>query len=219
MTYPNRSQSAGTAPPATTGKLHLAPLRKLQDQGLDLAVLLVMQRDTLARAWRSIAMSGNAPQREQVLTMALLDMPQGARLMQAYSETAATMANRPVRELQTVAQSLAAAAQALESHAVRHLATTAAAPLPQQARGHHAIGERLAQLLQGANTLQVSGLVPAGSAQGKSLHSVMEFIENGPLSRFMDKANAILAARHIEIERDDGGEYDFKMQPMMRAAG
>jgi len=182
----------------TPNGLYLKPLKALQNQGFDLAVLLAMERDVLMRAHRSMALSGIVPTKANVIEAATRDLPRDARLLQSYTETSATLSSRPVRELETIASMLSRCAVNLEAAAVRHVAGDSG-NLADRARAHHAIGERLADLLRGAHTLETSGMIAApGHAQ--RLESVATFVQNGPLSKFLDKARALLSERDSDSE-------------------
>jgi hypothetical protein len=174
--------------------LNLRPLQQLQEQGFDLAVLLAMERDSLMRAHRCLSLSGNDITRQKLVEAAVSDLPRDAKLLQAYTETAATLATRPVRELETIADMLANCARSLEASAVRAMARSPEQGMAEQALAHHAIGERLADLLQGAHTLQESGMI-ATESQARRLESVGTFVQDGPLSKFLDKARALLSQR------------------------
>lgn len=177
--------------------LHLKPLQVLQHQGFDLAVLLAMERDALMRAHRCLELGGTTPTREALVDAATRDMPRDARLLQAYTEASATLSSRPVRELETIAEMLSKCAITLEAAAVRQVLRGPSENLAETARAHHAIGERLADLLRGAHTLETSGMIAApGHAQ--RLQSVTTFVQTGPLSKFLDKARALLNEREGE---------------------
>lgn len=179
--------------------LHLQPLQQLQSQGFDLAVLLAMERDALMRAHRCLSLGGHEVTRDSLVTAASRDLPRDARLLQAYTETSATLSSRPVRELETIADMLTHCAHCLEAAAVRQTARGESVNLAEQARAHHVIGERLADLLQGAHTLENSGII-AAPGHARRLESVTTFVQNGPLSRFLDKARALLSERDGNAE-------------------
>ena len=174
--------------------LHLRPLQQLQRQGFDLAVLLGMERDALLRAHRAMELAGLPITKQSLVEAATRDLPRDSRLLLAYTEANAMLASRPVRELESIADMLAQAAHSLESLAVQHLARGDDAFRAERALAHHAIGERLADLMQGAETLARSGMV-ATPSHASRLQSVQDFIHSGPLSRFIAKASALLAER------------------------
>lgn len=177
------------------GALILQPLEKLRRDGFDLAVLMAIERDALLRAHRVMQISGLQITRESLVEAAGRDLPRNERLLQAYAETSANLSSRPVRELETIASMLAQCAQSLEADAVRHLAGGDQPYDATRALAHHTIGERLADLMQGAETLARSGIV-AAPGHASRLESVTQFIQSGPLSRFLDKALALLSERN-----------------------
>lgn len=173
--------------------LQLRPLQQMQARGFDLAVLLAMEKDALMAAHRCMSLAGQAITRESLIETAGRDLPRDARLLQAYTETASALASRPVRELEQLADMLQHCAKGLEAAAVKHTAATGV-PFAEQARTHHAIGERLADLLQGAHTLQNSGVISVQS-NARRLESLATAVQNGPLGKFLDKARALLNER------------------------
>lgn len=177
----------------TKSLLQLVPLQKLERQNFDLHVLLAMEADALHATHQAMELNSETITRESLLEKATSHLPKDAKLLQAYTETGATLASRPVRELERVAHLLSHCARTLEREAVTVIAGIK--NTGDFAKAQEQMGPRLAALLQSANSLETSGGMIATQSNARRLESVINFVQSGPLSKFLDKARVLLAQR------------------------
>jgi len=168
--------------------LRLAALQELAAQHYDIGVLTMMQNDVLFQSIEEMQLMGaQDPAPNQVLGRADMLLPKGMGLQQMYFRRYASLTSAPVEELESTSSSLTLCAKHLEAIAARSL--TKDQPLPAVASAYQVIGQRYAQLIQAARTLEDHGVISVSHAHRLSKLSDRPI---GPLAHFYDKAIALL---------------------------
>lgn len=181
----------------TSTIVRIAQLQVMASRGYDLSVLSAIEHAAMAQAVGMREAKGlRAHSADDVLALAGSLVPSGAQLDQLYMETLSHLREKPLQTLERIADQLGSAAAALEQIAARSAAR--AVTLAQFAKIQGAIGQRYAQLIQAAQTLERAGVVPV-HLQGR-LANLSER-PDGPLSIFYDKAVALVdASQHNSRE-------------------
>lgn len=168
--------------------LRLAALQELADQHFDVGVLTMMQNDVMFLAIEEMQIHGlQDPSPIQVLARAEQMLPKAAGLQQMYFRRYASLASAPIEDLEAAASNLTLCAKHLEAIAARNLSKDQ--PLPAMANAMQVIGQRYAQLIQAARTLEERGVISVSHAQRLDKLSDRP---DGPLEPFYDKAIALL---------------------------
>lgn len=168
--------------------LRLAALLERADQHYDVSVLAVIQHNMVTAAIEEMQLQGiEAPERHAVLARAEQMLPSGYALTQMYFRRFTEMSSTPIEALESTSRSLTLCAKHLEGIAARNLAKEQA--LPELAWAMKSIGQRYAQLIRAARTLEDNGVISIGHTQ--RLAKLADRPE-GPLEPFYDKAIALL---------------------------
>lgn len=173
---------------SSTTPLHLAGLQELADQHYDVSVLALMQNDALLMAVEELEFHGEDASGDLLRYRAQSMLPVGVALQQMYFRRYAGLATEKVESLEAVASGLTLCAKNLEALAAKALATPHATT-GAHAAAEHAIGERYAQLIAAAETLESRRVISVAVSE-----RIVKLSErpDGPLDRFYDKAIALL---------------------------
>lgn len=166
-------------------------LQQLADMGFDRAVLLSIENKAMSEAVALREIKGDATHSdEEIRSLAKTLVPTGLTLREAYASMDRSMSSQSMQTLQRVAHQLEQAAGGLERIAAR----SAARPmkLAEFALVQQSIGTRYASLLQAAQTLERSGLIPVFLRRDLSQLTARP---DGPLEPFYDKALTLIDER------------------------
>ncbi|HWS25829.1 MAG TPA: hypothetical protein VN259_04565 [Xanthomonadales bacterium] len=168
--------------------VRISQLQVMASRGYDLSVLSAIEHAAIAQAVDMREARGlRAHPGDEVLALAGTLVPGGAQLDQLYMETLSHLREKPLQTLERIADQLGSAAAALEQTAARSAARPVT--LAQFAKIQGAIGQRYAQLIQAAQTLERAGVVPV-YLQGRLANLSQR--PDGPLGIFYDKAVALI---------------------------
>ncbi len=168
----------------------------MASRGYDLTVLSAIEHSALTQAVDMREAKGfRAHSTDEVRALAGTLVPTGAQLDQLYVETLCGLRSKPLQTLQRIADHLGTAAASLEQTAAR--SASRPVTLSQFGRIQGAIGQRYAQLIQAAQTLERAGVVPV-HLQGRLANLTDR--PDGPLRIFYDKAIALMDAAHSSRE-------------------
>jgi hypothetical protein len=181
----------------STTPLLIGRLQDLADKDFDLAALTMIQHQAIAQAIEARALKGESTSnRPAIVGEADRLLPQGDNLHRLYMETFIALRNKPLDDLEAVSNSLSLAAHHLERIAAKSM--TKNVTLAQHAVIEQSIGERLAQLIDGARTLSQIGVT---SVQHSDRLAKLTDCPVGPLGYFFDKAESILAHKDAQEEQ------------------
>lgn len=175
-------------------------LRQLASEGFNTGVLALLEHRALSQAVAMREMKGfTAHPAQDVKDLASTLLPAGEQLYLLYTQTRASMDKQDLQDLEEVSRNISMCAKHLEATAVRATVTTEGAHLAARAAAEQVVGERYALLIEAAQELERSGVIPV------SLHGRLANLTarpSGPLSPFYDKAVAILAERQHNAPRE-----------------
>lgn len=181
----------------STSPIILPRLRQMESEGANLGVLALIQERAVSQAIALREAKGyTAHPRDEVVGLADGNLPRGEELNQLYLETRAGSAREPLADLQRAGQTLAMAAENLERTAFRMQAK--GLPLAEFAKVQQVVGERYAQIMEGAKLLEERGVVPVHQT-GKL--SALTARPQGPLANYFDKAQALVQQRSEQAPR------------------
>ena len=175
----------------TTSPLWMKALAKLADQHYDVAVLAQIQSELSAQAIENRMLKGYGTESHEDLKGARLEaealLPTGLELQSLYFQRRAGISLAPTRELETAAKTLTLCAEQLEKISGQVLAK--GLKVADFAKAESAIGDRYAQIIRAARTLESNGVIPV--LQREQLAKLSER-PAGPLAAFFDKAMTLL---------------------------
>jgi len=174
-----------------TSPIWMPALKKLAEEHYDVAVLERIQSEATNQAVENRMLKGmsidGVDAMKSVLDEANALLPGGLDLQSLYFQRRANLALTDIQDLEATAETLVMCAEQLEKISSKVLARNL--DVATFAQVEHSIGERYAQLIRGARTLEDAGVVSV-------LHfdRLVKLTERpfGPLSAFFDKAMALV---------------------------
>lgn len=172
--------------------LRLQGLRKLADEGFNLAALLLIQ-ERLTQQVIAVRQARGLTEHphEQVIAEAQAALPRDAGLYRLYNDARTLINVQEVRDLEKIANDISMSAELLELAAANMEERREGMTLRAFANVQQHLAQRLAQLVEGAKALEERGVVSVT----RRLGAITNPNPDTPMGRLFVKAQALMSVR------------------------